>query len=59
MDHDASREEALQGISAVEIWEEGVEGYIVQDQGRDPARKHCGSINIKQSTAILNDEALV
>ena len=48
MDHDASREEALQGISAVEIWEEGVEGYIVQDQGRDPARKCCGSINIKK-----------
>ena len=45
MDHDASREEALQGFSAVETWEEGAEGYIVLEGGRDPAHKCFGSIN--------------
>ena len=52
MDLDASREEALQGFSAVEIWEEGAEGYIVLEGVQDPAHKFFGSINTKRNTAI-------
>ena len=56
MDLDASREEALQGFSAVEIWEEGAEGYIVLEGGQDPAHKCFGSINTKtQSTPHLTN----
>ena len=47
MDHGVSRGEARQGFSAVKIWEEGVEGFIVLEEGRDPAHKCVGSINRK------------
>ena len=54
MDLGVSREEVLQGFSAVEIWEEGAEGYIVLEGGQDPAHKCFGSINTKtQSTPHL------
>ena len=52
MDLGVSREEVLQGFSAVEIWEEGAEGYIVLEGVQDPAHKCFGSINTKKNTAI-------
>ena len=49
MDQGVSRGEDLQGFSAVEIWEEGGEGYIVREAGRDRAHKCFGSINTRNS----------
>ena len=40
MDLDVSRGEDRQGFSAVEIWVEEAEEYIVQEEG-DPAAHKC------------------
>ena len=39
VDQGVSRGEDLRGFSAVEIWEEGAEEYIVLEMGRDPVHK--------------------
>ena len=46
VDQGVNRGEALQRVSAVEFWEEGAEGFIVLERGRDPAHKYFGSTNI-------------
>jgi len=52
VDQGVNRGEDLQRVSAVELWEEEAEGFIVLEVGRDPAHECSGSINSNKTEPV-------